>query len=110
MSTEKIDPRLLEEIEKLERSGASSRKLAVIVEPAAAAAPGAQNIDALERGVQDANAVLRQRLAQMGVTEVQQLTLAQALVADLTPPQIRTLASDPLVKRLLWNVAARVTL
>jgi hypothetical protein len=112
MWTQKIDRRLREEIDRLEQTGASEQMLSVIIEAATAAAMAVPRTDvnAVETDVQTAQAPLRQRLADMGVTGIEQMTLANALVARLTPAHVRALASDPAVKRMLWNVAENVTL
>jgi hypothetical protein len=111
MSTQKIDLRLREEIERLEQSGASGQRLPVIVEPEdVGGEPVEGDTDELEHHVHAANTLLLRRLAHMGITDAQPMTLARAVVADLTPAQIRALAADSAVKRLLWNVSTRVTL
>ena len=91
MSTDKIEARLRREIEELERAGASTLTLSVIVEPAG---PSTEPI--------------RQRMTDMGVAAMDQLILATSVVADTTAAQIRTLADDPAVKRIVWNATERV--
>jgi hypothetical protein len=92
MSTDKIEARLRQEIDRLERAGSPIRTLSVIVEPAAASTEP-----------------LRQRMTDLGVTGMDQLVLAAGIVADLTVPQIRTLAADADVKRIIWNAVEKVT-
>jgi hypothetical protein len=93
MSTDKIEPRLRQEIDRLERAGSAAPALSVIVEPTAASTE-----------------TLRQRMAALGVTEMDQLVLAAGIVADLTVAQIRALADDPAVKRIIWNAVQKVTI
>jgi hypothetical protein len=90
MSTDKIEARLRREIEGLERAGSSNLTLSVIVEPAGAIEP------------------LRERMTDIGVAAMDQLILAAAIVADVTVAQIRTLADDPAVKRIIWNATEKV--
>jgi hypothetical protein len=111
MSTEKIDAKLRQEIERLERSGTSAQRLPVIIEQGDSGnVTGARDVAAMEKQVRAAQGPLLKRLGDMGVRNVQQLILANAVAADLTPDQIRDIASEPAVKRIIWNVAERVTL
>ena len=93
MSTDKIEPRLRQEIERLERAGSPVRTLSVIVESSAASTEP-----------------LRQRMTDLGVTEMDQLILAAGIVADLTVAQIRALADDAAVKRITWNAVEKVVI
>ena len=92
MTTDKIDGRLRQEIERIERSAATVT-LSVIVEP--------EDTD---------TEPLRLRLEEMGVTGVDRLVLAAGIVADVTPAQVRALAADTTVKRITWNGVDKVTL
>ena len=110
MSTEKIDEKLRQEIARLERSGTSAQRLPVIIEHGDSANVTGRDIGAMETQVRAAQAPLLKRLDDIGAGNVQQMVLANAVSADLTPDQIRTMASEPAVKRIVWNVAERVTL
>jgi len=111
MSSEKIDSKLRAEVERLEQAGASEKRLSVIIEPAGAGVESqGEDIDTLGERVKASQATLQKRLADLGITDAKPMTLANALVAELTPAQIRRLASDAAVKRILWNVAEKVTL
>jgi hypothetical protein len=92
MTSDKIDGRLRQEIERIERSG-TIRTLSVIVET--------EGTD---------TEPLRQRMEEMGVTGVARLVLAAGIVADLTPAQVRAIAADTTVKRIIWNAVDKVTL
>jgi hypothetical protein len=112
MTTEndKIDPRLRKELERLERRGATAERVPVIIRPTADPPSSADTLDAMSRAAGETHAPVRERLAGMGVTDVQDMTLANALTTTLTPPQVRELAADPLIQRILWNIVERVTL
>jgi len=111
MSKEKIDAKLQQEIERLERSGTSTQRLPVIIEHGDSGnVTGDRDMAVMERQVRAAQAPLLKRLGDIGAGNVQQMILANAVSADLTPDQIRSMASEPAVKRIIWNVAERVTL
>ena len=93
MSTDKIEPRLRQEIDRIERDGTPVRTLSVIVEPVAASTEP-----------------LRLRMTELDVAAMDQLILAAGIVADLTIAQIRALAEDATVKRITWNAVERVVI
>jgi hypothetical protein len=112
MPDDKIDRKLQAEMERLEKTGRSDQRLTVLIEHAASIEPGgqgAEGISAVEERIRAAQQKLRTRLTKMGAQQVRQMSLSNALVADLTPAQIREIASDGDVKRLLWNVPEKVT-
>jgi hypothetical protein len=110
---DKIDPKLKAEMDRVERSGEPNRTLPIIIEHTSdrriADDGEAGDLSALDERVRAGQSALRARLTKMGAQDVQQMTLANAISARLTPAQIRELASDRDVKRILWNVAERVT-
>ena len=113
-STDKIDPKLRAEIKRLEEAGRTDGRLSVIVEHTAtvvapADAQGAAGMSALDARVEEVQQGLRNRLTTLGIQGVRRVPLTNALAADLTPAQIREIAADAEVKRLLWNVAEKVT-
>jgi len=111
MSTQKIDDKLRNEIERLERSGGPAQRLPVIIEHGVSGGPPREgDRKALEEQVRTAQQPLLKRLADMGISDVQQMTLANAVSAELSPAQIREIAAEPAVKRVIWNIAERVTL
>jgi hypothetical protein len=110
---DKIDPKLRAEMDRIERTGESDRTIPIIIEHASdrrvADEAEAGDLSALDERVRAGQSALRARLSKMGAKDVQQMTLANAIAARLTPAQIRELASDRDVKRILWNAAERVT-
>lgn len=104
MTNEKIEPRLRAEMERLEQSDAPARTLSVIVESMGGHADAVDETGAAPAGV----ARVRKRLERLGAADVQELTLVNGVVASLTVAQIRELAGDPAVKRLVSNASERV--
>jgi hypothetical protein len=110
MTSEKIDPRLQEEMSRIEKSRETARTIQVLIELEAAANAGTSGLQGLEEKVRAAQQGVRKKLEELGAGKtVRALTLANALEAALTPLQIATVAALPEVKRLTWNRAEKVT-
>ena len=109
MTDDKLDPRLRDEVARAEHSGDLQRRLPVIIELLASGARGDQD-ETVPFDDQEgpAERSLRQRLAGIGVSNVQRLPLANALVAEVTVKQLREIAADPSVKRIVSNASQRV--
>jgi hypothetical protein len=99
---DKIDAKLRAEMDRLEAARQAEQAIAVVIEPAANKADRA----AVDRAREE----IRKRLEQMGAKDVRELALTSALVALLTPRQIRTIAADRAVQRIFWDAPEKVTL
>ncbi len=113
--SDKIEPRLLKEISRLETAGQPDLRISVLLELVHELDPlrreGTAEVDKATEGrlrVERRN--LLERLARMAAGKVPlQLELANALEMQLTPAQIRQVAAHPDVKRIIWNREERVT-
>lgn len=110
MPPEKIEPRLLQEIDRLERAGQKQNQIPVLIELASIASPDQGSLGSLEQRVQSAQQNVRKKLADLGAERTMRpLTLANAIEAPLTPAAIREIAALPEVTLIRWNRAERVT-
>lgn len=115
MDKEKIEPRLLEEIRRVETAGQPDRKIPVIIEHVrqiGGIGEEGKRIDynALEQRVRGEQEDIRKRLFELGVTDdVQQMSLANALEVRLTPAQIKEIAAHSDVKLIVLNREEQVT-
>lgn len=112
--SEKIEPRLLREIARLESVGQLDLKIPILIQLVHDLGPLAQREapldEAEEARLQVSHRDLLNRLAEMGVgDDLQRLELANALETHLTPAQIHEIASHPDVKRIIWNREELVT-
>ena len=111
----KMEPRLIEEIKRVEAAGQPDRTISIVIEQVGEAAwmasEGTSNdLSELEGEVRAEQIGIRKRLSQLGAAgEIRQLTLSNALAAWLTPAQIREMAGDSRVKLILWNREDQVT-
>ena len=110
MSSDKIDPLLFQEMQRLERAGRPAQSIVVLIELESTGAVPASNLQAFEETVRRGQRGVRKKLDEMGAGKtVRPLVLANALEAELTGPQIASIAALPEVKRISWNRAERVT-
>ena len=115
MPDQKIEPRLAQEIERVESAGQPERAIPVIIEhvqaltiPTGGSARG--QLAALDRQVSHLQAGIVARLSELGSTgELHQATLANALSTSLTPAQIRQIAAHGDVKLIRLNREEQVT-
>jgi hypothetical protein len=109
METDKIEPALLGEIARLRAAGQRGVRLPVIVSIAGLEGGRLRDAAALEVEVHRSQAPTRKRLADLGVTDVAPLTLANAIEVILTAEQIQSIAAEPTVKAIVWNRMEQVT-
>jgi hypothetical protein len=112
---ERIEPRLLQEIARLEAAGQQEVPIPIIIQFAGdlgpLAPPDVQAHDEVGKTRAQADRQdLLQRLAAMGdARNLQYLVLANAVETRLATAQIREIAGHPDVKLILWNREERVT-
>jgi len=110
----KIEPRLLQEIARLESLGQQDFKVPILIQLAHDLGPLARREapldEAEEARLQASRRDLLARLGAMGVgDDLNRLELANALETHLTAPQIREIAAYSDVKSIIWNREERVT-
>ena len=110
----KIEPRLLQEMARLESLGQQDLRIPILIQLAHDLGPLARRKARLseseEARLQASRRDLLERLAEMGVGEdIHRLELANALEMHLTGPQIREIAPHPDVRSIIWNREERVT-
>jgi hypothetical protein len=115
MPDDKIDPALAQELDRLAARGQADQHLPVIiehVEPASVTGegdPGTQ-ISELEQRVRERQSGILQQLRDLGVGGTpRQLTLANAVVAELTRSQVEEISAHPDVKRIRLSRMEKVT-
>jgi hypothetical protein len=106
MPTDKIDPALAQELDRLAANGLADRLVPVIiehVEPASVTGegdPGTQ-ISELEQRVRELQSGILEQLRNLGIRDTpRQLTLANAVAAELTHNQVEQISAHPDVKRI----------
>ena len=99
---DKIDAKLRAEMERRERAAEADQTIPVVIGPAADKADAA--------AVRTAREQIHARLKQMGAKDVRDLALTSAIVARLTPQQIRTISTERAVARIFWDAPEKVTL
>ncbi|HEV8523726.1 MAG TPA: hypothetical protein VGQ71_04445 [Terriglobales bacterium] len=109
----KIEPRLEEEIRRMEQAGQTDREIPVILEltsRAPAGQPEVVDFSDLQRQVRAQQQGVVRRLGDLGVKrEIRQMTLSNSVETRLTAAQIRQVAGDEEVKRIILNRAEQVT-
>lgn len=115
MPDDKIDPALAHELDRLAANGLADQPVPVIiehVEPAAVTGegdPGTQ-ISELEQRVRELQSGIREQLRDLGVGGTpRQLTLANAVAAELTRNQVEQISARPDVKRIHLARMEKVT-
>lgn len=99
MPNRKIEPRLEEEIQRVEAAAEPDRKIPVTIEhiKEVQARPGEDRgaqLDELEREVRDLQRGIVMRLSDLGIVGgIHQATLSNSLSVSLTPAQIREIAA-----------------
>ena len=113
MKVGKLEPRLRAEIDQAEAVGAGDRKIPVLVEhtrTVASSEAAPEQLDVLERHISDLQRGILARLSELGGGEsVYQLSLVNAIGADLTPSQIKGLAEHSDVRAIRLNRQQQVT-
>lgn len=115
MRNRKIEPRLEEEIKRVEAAAEPDRRIPVIIEhiKEVGITPGEDpraQLDELERQVRDLQRGIVKRLSELNVVgEIQQATLSNFLSVRLTPAQIREIAAHGDVKFIRLNREEQVT-
>src|SRR5215210_9502063 len=106
MPNDKLDPALAQELARLEANGLTDRPVPVIIEHVESASatgegePGTQLAE-LEQRVRELQRGILEQLRDLGVSgTTRQLSLANAVSAELTPPQIERISARPDVKRI----------
>lgn len=113
--SDKIEPRLLKEIFRLESAGQRDVRIPVVIQHAQALGPlGREGEPALDKASEDLALASRRdllkRLGGMGTgQDIQRLELANAIETHLTAAQIREIAAHPDVKNIIWNREEHVT-
>jgi hypothetical protein len=115
MPNDKIDPALAQELDRLAANGLADRPVPVIidlVEPASVTGegdPGTQ-MSELEQRVRELQSGILEQLRDLGVRGTpRQLTLANAVAAELTPSQVEEISAHPDVKRIHLARMEKVT-
>jgi hypothetical protein len=114
-TNEKIEPRLLKELARLESAGQNNLAIPVLIQFAHDLGPLAPQVrqgqdEASESPAEASRRDLLHRLAVMaGGQNLQYLVLANAVETRLMAAQIREIAAHPDVKLVLWNREERVT-
>ncbi len=115
MANEKIEPRLLEEIRRVETAGQPDRRIPVIIEHVRQISIEREEgrrmeYGALEERMRAEQQGIRKRLSELGVTnDVRQMALANALEVRLTPAQIKEMAGHSDVRLIILNREEQVT-
>ena len=93
MPSATIEPSLAEEIRRVQAADDPHRRIPVLIELSQPVeAPPGGRIDEVERRVREGQAGVVGHLARLGVDDVEQATLANAVGAALSPEQIAELA------------------
>jgi hypothetical protein len=115
MPNDKIDPALAQELARLEANGLTDRPVPVIIEhvqPVSASGegdPGTQ-LSELEQRVSELQSGIVDQLRDLGAGgTTRQLSLANALSAELTPSQVEKISAHPDVKRIHLARMEKVT-
>jgi len=114
-SSEKIEPRLLQEISRLEAGGQPDVRVPVIIRHAVDLGPlgmggrAPRDKTGQERAEADRRDLLDRLRRMTEGEELQRLEMANAIETRLTAGQIREIAAHPDVKQIIWNREERVT-
>jgi hypothetical protein len=112
----KIDPALAKELDRLAANGLADQPVPVIiehVEPASVTGQGDPDtqISELQQQVRERQSGLLEQLRDLGVSGTpRQLSLANAIVAELTRSQIEEISAHPDVKRIHSSRMEKVTI
>jgi hypothetical protein len=107
---EKIEERLREEMQRMEKTNQGNRETPVLIELEAIPGVGQGGVQALDEKVKNAQQEVRRKLEELGAGEsIRAMTLANAMEARLTPSGIRQVATLHEVKKILWNRVEQVT-
>ncbi len=115
MTDNKIDSALARELDRLAAGGLSDRPVPVIIEhiePATATGEGDPSVrmSDLEERVRELQSGILERLRDLGVSEApRQLTLANAVVTELTRNQVEEISAHPNVRRIHLSRQEKVT-
>jgi hypothetical protein len=114
MGIEKLEGKLEAEMEETEASGATDRRIPVLIEHTDVLVPSGEATEAqledLERRTKELQQGIMSRLSELGAEErAHQLALANVVSADLTPREIRELAKLEDVRTIRLNRQQNVT-
>ena len=115
MPDDKIDPSLAQELDRLAAKGQTDQRVPVIIEHVGPASvtgegdPGTQ-LSELEQRVRELQSGILKQLRDLRVGgHPRQLTLANAVVAELTPAQVEAISAHSDVKRIRLARMEKVT-
>ncbi len=112
-TSDKIEPRLQQEIGRLESVGHRDVPIAILIQcegnPIATALKGGRGEGSEPKAGVDPQNLLKRHAEIVGARDVRYLHLANAIETSLTPDQIREVAALPGVLRVIWNREERVT-
>lgn len=115
MPDDKIDPALAQELDRLAANGQADQRVPVIIEHVESASvtgegdPDTQ-ISELQQQVRERQSGILEQLRDLGVSGTpRQLSLANAIVAELTRSQIEAISAHPDVKRIHSSRMEKVT-
>jgi hypothetical protein len=115
MPNDKIDPALAQELARLEANGLSDRPVPVIIEHVESASPTGEGdpgtqLSELEQRVRERQRGILEQLRDLGASGTpRQLTLANAVAAELTRSQVEEISTRPDVKRIHLARMEKVT-
>jgi hypothetical protein len=114
MSIEKLEDKLEAEMVEAEASGATDRRMPVLIEHTDVLVPSEDATDAqledLERRTKELQKEIMSRLSELGAQErAHQLTLANVVSADLSPNEIKEVAKLADVRAIRLNRQQNVT-
>lgn len=115
MPNKKIEPRLEEEIQRVEAAGDTNRKIPVVIEHIAKpeippSRERTSRLDKMDQQVRVLQQGIVQHLSELGVTaDIHQSTLSNSLSARLTAAQIKEIANRTDVKFITLSREERVT-
>ena len=114
MSIAKLEDKLEAEMEEAEASGATDRRIPVLIEHTDVLIPSEDATDAqledLERRTKELQQRIMSRLSELGAQErAHQLALANVVSADLSPSEIKEVAKLADVRAIRLNRQQNVT-
>ena len=117
MANEKIEPRLQEELRRIEAAGQADREISVVIEVRSGpeGAPGESRRVEMDYAELERRARLQQqgiceRLSEIGVTaDIHPMPLSNSVEVRLTPAQIRQMGGHKDVKLIVLNREEQVT-
>jgi hypothetical protein len=109
MSSDKIEPRLREEMARMESTGGGDALTSVIIQVRTYDRPS-KDYPGMQTQVDMQQKSVKERLRELGVQgDIRSLVLSNSIEANLTPSQIRAISDHEDVKSIILNRADRVT-